>query len=281
MTGPILCGVDFSEDSRRALRWADFLARRLTQPLIIVHAVETVLASAAQVEYGENAIEQTFQPELEQFVSQTIGDRARVRLQFGVGEPADILRQTALLVNAGAIVLGTQGMGQAGRMVFGSTTTRVLRGTTMPVLAIPRRAASRSDAEPRVDQIVVGTDLDAQSDAVIAAAEELARTFDVPVLALHAVPEVAAPDRWSELVAQAVERGIRDARGRIGESVPAHWSSEVRTGSAATVLTEAASGSHALIVVGLGGGASDDRPGTTAYRVLSEADAPVFAVPGG
>src|SRR5688572_16983372 len=281
MNGPVVCGVDFSEDSRRALRWADLIARRLTQPLIVVHAVEPLLASAAQMEYGDNAIEATLLPELKQFVSQSIGDEPEARLQLGVGEPAGVIRGTALSANAGVIVLGTQGLGQAGRLWFGSTTTRVLRETTKPVLAVPAGAAARSDADPRVDEIIVGTDFGGAARAAIAAADELGKIFVVPITALHAVPEVAAPERWGHIVAKAVEDGLRDARAQMGATVPAHWTSDVRTGSAASVLVEAASGRHALIVVGLSGIQAEHRPGTTAYRVLWDADAPVLAVPGG
>lgn len=281
MTGPVVCGVDFSEDSGRALRWADLIARRLGQPLIVAHAVEPLLASAAQMEYGDNAIEATLLPELKQFVTQAIGDQSQPRLQLGVGEPAGVVRGTALSANAGLIVLGTQGLGQAGRLWFGSTTTRVLRETTMPVLAVPPGAAARSDAGPRIDEIIVGTDFGGASSAAIAAADELGKIFGIPVTALHAVPEVAAPERWGHIVAKAVEDGLRDARAQMGATVPGHWTSDVRTGSAAGVLVEAASGRHALIVVGLSGIQAGHRPGTTAYRVLWDADAPVLAVPGG
>lgn len=281
MTGPVVCGVDFSEDSKRALRWADLMARRLTQPLIVVHAVEPLLASAAQMEYGDNAIEATLLPELKQFVSQSIGDQPQARLQLGVGEPAGVIRGTALSTNAGVIVLGTQGLGQAGRLWFGSTTTRVLRETTKPVLAVPPGAAARSDADPRVDEIIVGTDFGGAANAAIGTADELGKIFGVPITALHAVPEVAAPERWGHIVAKTVEDVLRDARAQMGATVPGHWTSDVRTGSAAQVLVEAATGRHALIVVGLSGSTSNHKPGTTAYRVLWDADAPVLAVPGG
>lgn len=281
MNGPVVCAVDFSEDSRRALRWADFVARRLAQPLIVVHAVEELLASAARMQYGPDAIEATLLPELKQFVSETLGEQVQPRLQFGVGEPAGIIRGTALSANASMIVLGTQGLGQAGRLWFGSTTIRVLRETTRAVLAVPPRAAARADAEPRIDAIIVGTDFGGAAGAAIVMADELGKVFGVPITALHAVPEVAAPERWGHIVAQAVEDGLRDARAQMGAAVPSHWTGDVRSGSAAQVLVDAAAGRHALIVVGLSGGSSEHRPGTTAYRVLWDADAPVLAVPGG
>jgi nucleotide-binding universal stress UspA family protein len=279
--GPIVCGVDFSEDSKRALRWADLMARRLGQPLIVVHAVEPLLANAAQVEYGEGAIEAQLLPELKEFVEQSIGEHQGTELKLGIGGADRIVRGTALSTDAGMIVLGTQGLGHAGRLWFGSTTARVLRETTRPVLAVPPAKEGHTDDTPQIDEIIVGTDFGPASRAAAAAAEELGKLFGVGITALHAVPEVAAPARWSNIVAQAVEEGVREARRQMGESVPAHWTSDVRTGSAASVLVDAASGKQALIVVGLSGNQSENRPGTTAYRVLLDADAPVLAVPGG
>lgn len=279
MNGPVVCGVDFSEDSRRALRWADLMARRLAQPLIVVHAVEPLLAGAAEVTYGPDALEATLRPELEQFVSQSIGNRPDVRIELGTGESAGILRGTSLAADAGLIVLGTQGMGQAGRFWFGSTTTRVLREAARPVLAVPPGAAAHADADPRIDEIIVGTDFGEASRAAVAIADTLSRVLDVPVTLLHAVPEVSAPERWSDAGAQAVEQALSAAREKMGAAAPAHWTSDVRTGRPSQVLVDAAAGRNALIVVGLSGTAPGPQPGTTAYRVLFDADVPVLAVP--
>src|SRR5688500_35110 len=103
MTSHVVSGIDCSEDSPRALRGAAWMARRLGQTLMIVHAVEPLLASAAQMQYGDDAVEATLTPELKQFVTQTIEDRppgTDARMQFGAGEPAGIIRGTALSTNA-------------------------------------------------------------------------------------------------------------------------------------------------------------------------------------
>lgn len=281
MTGPVVCGVDFSDDSRRALRWAAFMARHLAQPLVVVHAVEPLLAAAAQVQYGADALSATVQPELDAFIAGAIDAGLAVRTTLTTGEPAGTINGTALAEDASVIVVGTQGLGQAGRLWFGSTTMRLLRDSTIPILAIPPGAATRSEAPLRVSSIVVGTDFGAASRAAIDAGSKLGRLFGVPVTGLHAVPAIAAPARWNEFVAGAVDCAVDDARARMAATVPATWTSEVRSGDPARVLVDAASGNDALIVVGLGGLAAGQRPGTTAYRVLCDADAPVLAVPPG
>lgn len=279
MTGPVVCGVDFSDDSRRALLWAAFMAHHLAQPLVVVHAVEPLLASAAQVHYGADALPATVQPELDAFIHRTIGAGLGVRTTLTIGEPASAINGTALAEDASVIVVGTQGLGQAGRLWFGSTTMRLLRESTRPVLAIPPGSAKRSEAPLRISSIVVGTDFGDASRAAIDVGIELGQRFDVPVTGLHAVPAIAAPARWSAVVASAVDAALDEARARMAATVPARWTSEVRLGDPARVLVDAASGRDALIVVGLGGLAAGQRPGTTAYRVLCDADAPVLAVP--
>ena len=39
-SGPIVCGVDFSEASRHALRHASAFAARFSQPLIVVSVID-------------------------------------------------------------------------------------------------------------------------------------------------------------------------------------------------------------------------------------------------
>jgi nucleotide-binding universal stress UspA family protein len=277
MTGPIICGVDFSDHSARALAWARFVSSSLNLPLIVVHAVEPVLAEAAKVTYGPDALQESIEPELRAFLGR---DSADISLHIGIGEPAGVLNGAALANHAAILVVGTQGLGRAARMWFGSTTMRLLRETTVPLLAVPPRS---SDA-PALAGLVVGTDFSDASQSGVATALDLARAFAVPVTCLHVVHTLAGHTRWNELVQSGVDQAVQDGRRRLADmiadlatSAPVH--TDVRTGDAADVLIQAAEGSDQMIVVGLGGAHAGQRPGTTAYRVLSGADAPVLGVP--
>jgi len=278
MTGPVICGVDFSEESKRALRWASLLARQLKRPLVAVHAIEPLLVSAARMEYGPDVLHSTLDAELRAFVSRSLGPSRRVQLETGAGAPARVIRGTALARGASLIVLGTQGQGHVGRFWFGSVTTQILRESTLPVLAVPPHAAE-SGTRFRVAEIIVGTDFGRAANAAAKAARSLSRTFRAKVTVLHALPAVPAPAPWRGAVARTMETALRDARAKLAAAVPDGWTSDVRTGNPARVLVDAAAGRPALIVIGLGGKKAGQRPGTTAYRVLCEADAPVLAVP--
>lgn len=277
MTGPVICGVDFSDHAARALAWARFVASTLHQPLIVVHAVEQVLADAAKVTYGPNALQDAIEPELRAFLGE---DSAHIRVHIAIGEPASVLNGAALANRASMLVVGTQGLGRAARMWFGSTTLHLLRETTVPLLAVPPRS---TDA-PAVSGLVVGTDFSDASQSAVATALDLAAAFAVPVTCLHVVHTLAAHTRWNELVQSGVDQAVQDARRRLADltaGLPegATIQTDVRTGDAADTLIQAVEGSDQMIVVGLGGAHPGQRPGTTAYRVLSGADAPVLGVP--
>lgn len=251
------------------------MAQRLGVPLIVVHAVEPVLAEASKVTYGAGTLEATLEPELRDF----IGPDAST-LHIGVGEPASVLNGVAMTHAASLMVVGTQGLGRAARVWFGSTTLQLLRETTIPILAIPPRS---SDA-PAVSGFIVGTDFSEASDAAVRAAVDLGARLLVPVTCLHAVRSVSAHTRWNEVVHEAVDRAIHDARQRLADVVAAipnagTLTTDVRTGDAADALIDAAAGTDQVLVVGLGSAHSDGQPGTTAYRVVSGADAPVLGVP--
>lgn len=276
MAGPVVCGIDFSEDSRRALRWADAWAGTVGSALVIVHAIEPLLASAAAVTYGDEALENSLEPDLREFVADTGVTRAHT-LHIGVGAPASVVHGAALAADASLIVVGTQGLGQAARLWFGSTTTKLLAETNIPVLAVPHGA----DDAPAVAQFVVGVDFGAASDAAVDAARDAGEAWGVPVHCVHVVGAVPTHTRWNQLVASAAEEAMRDARARL-ESLTAAArgtiSGEVQTGDPAERLIAAAA-EGAVVVVGLGGHSTSRRPGTIAYRVLSGAAAPVLGVP--
>ncbi len=277
MTGPVVCGIDFSEQSRRALAWARLLADRLAQPLVVVHAVEPVLADAARLTYGPDALQASIDPELRTFAGPLAGSAAAFHI--GVGDPASVINGAALARNASMVVVGTQGHGRAARVWFGSTTMRLLRDTTIPILCVP---PTTSDV-PEIAALLVGTDFSDASAAALQTAVALGARCGVPVTCVHVVPTVSAYSKWNDLVKDAEDAAVRSARGRMADATAAFpdgaVTTDVRTGDAAEILLGSARERGTLIVVGLGGANTDQRPGTTAYRLASGAETPVLGVP--
>jgi nucleotide-binding universal stress UspA family protein len=136
----ILCPVDFSPHAERALGYAVRLAQLTHAHLTIVHVIDGLLAAAAEASGTRDTLLAQTQQEMQELLAR-IGDghdaSERVSIALVVGEaPEEILKQ-ATESDADLIVMGTQGLEGTRRLVFGSTTERVLRESHVPVLAVP------------------------------------------------------------------------------------------------------------------------------------------------
>jgi len=68
-------------------------------------------------------------------------DTRRLAIAVAVGDPAEEILKQSVECESDLIVIGTQGLEGAERLVFGSTTERVLRESKLPVLAVPLASA--------------------------------------------------------------------------------------------------------------------------------------------
>jgi universal stress protein A len=132
----ILCPVDFSEQSREALRWAFTLGRTHHAVVLVLHVLDPLLAAAGAEAYARETAH-----DLEKFVEETrSGDDASLTVRGRVeeGKAGDTIVEIARRENVDLIVIGTQGVGRVQRFVFGSVAERVLRMARVPVLSVPR-----------------------------------------------------------------------------------------------------------------------------------------------
>ena len=140
----IVCGVDFSSGSRKALRAAVDLARANRSALTVLFSEDPTLVAAAKAAGDPRAARTSAAIALERLVARTTRTHPLRRVQAVVteGTPADEILKTARRRRADLIVLGTRGAGNVARLLLGSTVQRVLRRTRVPVLAVPSGAAS-------------------------------------------------------------------------------------------------------------------------------------------
>jgi nucleotide-binding universal stress UspA family protein len=137
----VVCGVDFSRASAKALRSAAAIARRGRGQLVVLFVEDPMLAAAARAAGDRRASTASTTPALERFVKKSLGRAARPRLHLAVavGDAADEILKTATRRRADLVVLSTHGSGRGSmaRLWLGSTAERVLRHTRVPVLAVP------------------------------------------------------------------------------------------------------------------------------------------------
>ena len=139
----ILCPVDFSEASIRALEYALSLAQEADARLILVHAIEDVLGDAGAQAFGPLSASE-FYPQLEQDavtrLRAVVPDGARVwsrpEERVVTGRPYQEILNIVSEERVDLVVMGVQGKGAVNRLVFGSTTHRVIREAGCPVLTL-------------------------------------------------------------------------------------------------------------------------------------------------
>jgi nucleotide-binding universal stress UspA family protein len=137
----ILCPVDFSVHSERALAYALDLAALTHGHLTVVTVVDAFLDAAANATGTHEALTSQTQQEIQGLLDRIAASRRRPYERIGitveVGEPAQEILKQVVECRADLIVMGTQGLEGAQRLVFGSTTEKVLRESRVPVLAVP------------------------------------------------------------------------------------------------------------------------------------------------
>lgn len=290
----VLCPVDFSDESRNALRWARLVAERRGATLIVLHVVEPLLAEAARVHAGLKLEGQETERALREFFATAAAEeKGRVTsppaFRVRVGDPADVIVEEAGRDQPLLVVMGTQGLGGLQKMLLGSTTERVLRRARHPVLAVPlspARAPRSVDPSTGIGGILVGTDFSAASIDAVRWAAALARDFGVTLLIAHIVVPTKVAPAWQPLVEQAHETRVADARRRLEELSKEFPGLAVETVVALDRAEDALASladqrGAGLIVLGLSSeeGAFAPHPGSIAYRVVLLAASPVLLVP--
>lgn len=137
--------MDFSVHAERALGVAIDLAALTHGHLTIVTVVDAFLDAAANATGTHEALTEQTQQEIQGLLDRIAATRRqpvdRIGIAVSVGEAAQEILAQAIDCQADLIVMGTQGLEGTRRLVFGSTTEKVLRESRVPVLAVPADAA--------------------------------------------------------------------------------------------------------------------------------------------
>jgi len=130
----ILCPVDFSANSRSALRYAAMLARLSDAHLIVLYVDDPLLAAVMAARMTDT------DTELQRFAAGALRGATPTpayTVMTRVGTPAREIVKVAERHGCDLIVIGYRGIGRTSRLLFGSTTEGVMRTTPVPVVAIP------------------------------------------------------------------------------------------------------------------------------------------------
>ena len=286
----VLCPVDFSAHSERALRHALAIAGAFGAHVTVVTINDPMLVAGAEAAgYSESLRDQ-----VEEALQETLGRMPAAAspllpaIDIVTGAPATEILAAAERAGADLIVMGTRGLGGASRLMFGSTTERVVRAAHLPVLAVPeytpeRMSVEQGEARFTLNQVVAAIGLDATDTTVAATAGEWARACQVPLTLGHVCHDAPAPAWWpmSELPAAETVDDARRQLDVLARNVPAAHGAliDVRRGRVPAAIAGMVRDRNAgLLVVSRGGG--QHGLGATAHRVMTEADVPTLIVAG-
>ncbi|MGA9535208.1 MAG: universal stress protein [Desulfobacterales bacterium] len=137
----ILVGSDFSQDSTNAVTYGFSLAQDFQSELHLVHVVEPFAYSDALMPDPMTAevrtdLDALLTGRLESLVPAEARNWCDVKTSCLAGRPHEELVKYAVLHAVDLIILGIRGRGLVETLLLGSTTDRVIRRVTCPVLAV-------------------------------------------------------------------------------------------------------------------------------------------------
>lgn len=124
----ILCCVDFSEHSPRALEYAFSLGQQYNAEITLLHVVEDAKGAADE---SARALKS-----MEQLVPDEVRDWASVVPAVRSGRPYEAIIEYASEAESDLVVMGVRGRNVVDLAVFGSTTHRVIQLGPCPVLVV-------------------------------------------------------------------------------------------------------------------------------------------------
>lgn len=300
----ILCPIDFSDHSRRALDHALAIAKWYHASVTMLHVspllpVAAYASGSGMPPYLRLTAEerQGLEESMRRFAEGEAGTGAPIEFELIEGHTATTILARADDLKPDLLVLGTHGRSGFERWVLGSVTEKVLRKAVCPVLTVPKGVGDVVPAGPVVfRRIVCAVDFSACSMRALDHALSLTGETGARLTVVHVIelpPDVprevheniVRPISLREYTALAEEA----ARARLKEALAG------APGGAATVdtvlttgkpyreiLDVAAEQSADLLVVGVHGRGAVDRMlfGSTTQHLVRQAACPVLTLRG-
>jgi nucleotide-binding universal stress UspA family protein len=217
--GTIVVGVDGSESSIRALKWAAEQAVAEHRELTLVHTIHAVtpaFTDAAIVDAGaaRSALDAAGRKVLDA-ARRTIEWAAPdlvVHEIFDLADPRDVLLQ--LSETAVMLVVGSRGRGHVRSLLLGSVSVALVRHAHCPVVVL--RPGNRGVVR---NGVLVGVDSSEEARPVLEFAFRQASLRDLPLTVLDCVWDVQAGTMGAYLVSDSTSVDLEGERLALAEAM--------------------------------------------------------------
>jgi len=293
----VLCPIDFSEPSKRALAYAVAFADWHKARLTVMHVAPTFEpALVPPVRYDEPG-DVVFPVQREEVLdalrraAKAAGaSPSRVEAVAEAGDPVPMILDQAVSWPADLVVIGTQGRSGLDRALLGSVAERVMQKAPCAVLTVPPAAHAASASPVAIRRILCPVDFSPSSLVALGFALDMARQVHAAVTVLHVVdgPAESGPPAHTQPVAPESASLLADGRARLQAAVPAEAAglqvAQVVVAGHATreILRHAAEEDSDIILMGAQGreGIGLTLLGSTTERVVRDAACPVLTARG-
>ncbi len=138
----ILVPIDFSDYSKKALKYTIDFAKQFNAEIILVYVIEPLMYPA-DLSMGQMIIPQSTvdlgeksKAELEVLAKNEIGDLLNFDTIVKTGKPFIEIIETAAETDSDLIIISTHGHTGVEHLLFGSTSEKVVRKAPCPVLTL-------------------------------------------------------------------------------------------------------------------------------------------------
>jgi nucleotide-binding universal stress UspA family protein len=245
--GDIIVGVDGSDGSRAALRWAARTAAARHAGLRAIGAWQypanaVTPAGPARLPGQDEMDEQTCDGVRAVVHEELEAHSDRVTVEAGRGPAAAVLLAAAARADADMLVVGARGLGGFGGLLLGSVSQECVEHSPCPVVVL------RGEPDPPDGPIVVGLDGSDGATRALAWAIDLAEATGALIVAVHA-PMLGANNAMMDVARESLEQWCTPIGAR---AVPHEI--RIEPGDARTALERVADETGAsLLVVGTRG----------------------------
>ncbi|MHA7133473.1 universal stress protein [Oerskovia turbata] len=291
----VLVGVDGSAPSLHALDWAAAYARQVGWPLHIVCSYSLPSFTAASLDGGYAALDDTAIQEgakavLAEAVQRAEGAGVTTTAAIATGDAAGVLVE--LSKDYGMVVVGTRGKGGFAERLLGTVSSALPAHSRCPTVVVPLKSGADDAGElPAVTplkRIVVGVDGSPSADIALRHAIRQARAWGAELVAVAGVPVGAGAGLLAWLPASIDHQQVLDdVTEGLNVIVDRHEAENpdvsikriVLDGTGAELLTEFSTASDLIVVGSRGrGGFTGLLLGSTSQAVLHHSACPVMVV---
>jgi universal stress protein A len=135
----ILCPVDFSDASRKAVQYAKEFAQSMGASLYLLNVVEPrPMAVDISLNYVplEADLEKASLEDLELIQQDLIRAGFKVECGVEIGNPADVILDKIDEFNINLVIMGSHGKKGLSRLIMGSVAETIVRKANCPVLIV-------------------------------------------------------------------------------------------------------------------------------------------------